>query len=240
MICLDKIRIGIFSLSSCEGCVVQILNLEDVLINILKNFEIESRILGTQKRTEPYDIAFVEGSVMSIEEEMELKKIRRNSRCLVALGECACHGGNFLVRDFSVGEILERFPGSETWYSNPIDKYVKVEYYIPGCPIDKEEFFTVFRSLLLEKFPEQTSNTVCSECILKENSCLIDKGIACLGSITRGGCKAICPTFNRECFGCRGLNDDANIEGLIHTFKEKNIEPPTHLTAISKKEVRKV
>ncbi len=239
MIFLNKIRIGIFSLSSCEGCIVQILNLEDILLNLLKKFEIESRILGTQNRTESYDIAFVEGSVMSIDEEMELKKIRRMSKFLVALGECACHGGNFLVRDFNVGEILERFPGSETWYSNPIDRYVRIEYYIPGCPIDKEEFFTVFKSLLLEKFPEQISNTVCSECILKENNCLIDKGIACLGSITRGGCKAICPTFNRECYGCRGLSDDANVEGLLQTFKEKNIEPPTHLTLITRREGRK-
>lgn len=231
---MSKVRVGVFSLSSCEGCVVQILNLEDVLLNILKNFEVESRLLGTFRGSEPYDIAFVEGAVMSIEEEMELKKIRGFSRILVALGECACHGGNFLVKDFGVGEVSELLPGLGTWYAYPLDKYVRVDYQIPGCPIDKEEFFTVFKSLLLEKFPEQVSITVCSECVLRENSCLIEKGLACLGPITRGGCRAICPTFNRECYGCRGLSDDANIEGLLHTFKEKNVSAPSHLIPASK------
>lgn len=230
---------GIFNLSSCEGCLVQILNLEDILLNILKTFEVESRVLGTLGKNEPYDIAFVEGSVMSIEDEMELKKIRGASRILVALGECACHGGNFLVKDFDVDEINEIFPGSEKWYSHPIERYVRVDYRIPGCPIDKEEFFTVFKSLLLEKFPEQASFTVCSECILKENSCLIEKGLACMGPITRGGCKAICPTFNRECYGCRGLNDDANIDGLLHTFKEKGISIQPYMLPSKKGEVKR-
>lgn len=229
---------GIFNLSSCEGCVVQILNLEDILLNILKAFEVESRVIGTLDKSEPYDIAFVEGSVMSIEEEIELKKIRSTSKILVALGECACHGGNFLVKDFDVGEINELFPGSEAWYSHPLDKYVRVDYHIPGCPIDKEEFFTVFKSLLLEKFPEQVSFTVCTECILKENSCLIEKGVICIGPITRGGCKAICPTFNRGCHGCRGLSDDANIEGLLHTFKEKGLSIPPYMIPTAKGEVK--
>ncbi|MBC7091706.1 MAG: NADH:ubiquinone oxidoreductase [Nitrososphaeria archaeon] len=236
---MDKIRVGIFNLSSCEGCLVQILNLEDILLNILKTFEVECRVLGTIGKSEPYDIAFVEGSVMSIEDEMELKKIRGASRILVALGECACHGGNFLVKDFDVDEINEMFPGSQKWYSHPIERYVRVDYRIPGCPIDKEEFFTVFKSLLLEKFPEQASFTVCSECILKENSCLIEKGVACMGPITRGGCKAICPTFNRECYGCRGLNDDANIDGLLHTFKEKGISIQPYMLPSKKGEVKR-
>lgn len=237
---MDKIRVGIFNLSSCEGCLVQILNLEDTLLNILKTFEVESRVLGTLGKSEPYDIAFVEGSVMSIEDEIELKKVRGASKILVALGECACHGGNFLVKDFDVGEINEMFPGSEKWYSHPLDRYVRVDYRIPGCPIDKEEFFAVFKSLLLEKFPEQASSTVCSECILKENSCLIEKGLACMGPITRGGCKSICPTFNRECYGCRGLSDDANIEGLLHTFKEKNISVQPYMLPPKKGEVKKL
>ncbi|RLE85860.1 MAG: hypothetical protein DRJ39_00885 [Thermoprotei archaeon] len=69
---------------------------------------------------------------------------------------------------------------------------------------------------------------------MRENACLLDLGIPCLGPITRGGCKAACPSVGRECIGCRGLAEDANIESLISIMKEKGIEIPEYLYNLQK------
>ncbi|OYT30256.1 MAG: NADH:ubiquinone oxidoreductase [Thermofilum sp. ex4484_82] len=230
----DKLKIGIFSLSSCEGCLVQMLNLEDYLLEIFENLSlVECRILGV-KNGDEIDVAIVEGAVMSDDEEKRLAKIRQKSKILVAFGDCACHGGKFIVKDFDVEEIDTKLPRTGKFRAYPLDKYVKVDYYVFGCPVDKGEVLDLFKDLLLGRIHVSKSYNVCAECILRENACLLDLGIPCLGPITRGGCKAACPSVGRECIGCRGLAEDANIESLISIMKEKGIEIPEYLYNLQK------
>ncbi len=236
-----KAKVGLFCLSSCEGCMVEILNLEDRLLDLLEYIDIvESRILGVHSEEE-IDIAFVEGCVMHEEEEKKIQEIRERSKIVVALGDCACSGGKFLFKDFTFREIEIDLPVTgNKLRADPIDKYVKVDYYLRGCPVSNEEFVELVKDLLLQKIFREKTYSVCSECILFEKDCLIDKGYPCLGPITMGGCKAVCPANGKYCYGCRGLYEDANIDGLIRIFKEKGIEVPTYLFDLLKirKEVR--
>ncbi len=227
-----KLRIGIFSLSSCEGCLVQMLSLEDYILDILKNVDlIDCRLLGVSGDG-AVDVAIVEGAVMSNEEEKRLIKIRKKSGILIAFGDCACHGGKFLVKDFGVGEINANLPRVGRFKADPLDKYVKVDYYVYGCPVSGEEVLELFKDLLLGREHKPKSYNVCAECILRENACLLDRGVVCLGPITRGGCRAVCPTFGRGCIGCRGLAEDANVESLISVMREKGIEVPEYFHAL--------
>lgn len=232
-----RLRVGIFSLSSCEGCLVQVLNLEDLLIEILESVDlVDCRLLGIKKDYDTLDVAIVEGSVMSDEEEMELRELRKRARVLVALGDCACHGGKFLMKDFSLEAIPMKLPRGVTKFrSDPLDKYVKVDYYIYGCPIDSEDFLRFFKDMLLGREYRAAPYSVCAECILRENECLLDRGIACLGPITRGGCRAVCPSSGRPCIGCRGLAEDANLESLVEIFEEKGMEVPEYLWDLVKR-----
>ena len=229
-------RIGIFSLSSCEGCLVHMLALGGDLLEVLGNVRVTAcRILGVRDDGGGLDVAIVEGSVMSEEEEERLREIRRRSRILVALGDCACHGGRFVVKDFGVERIDIDLPrGVRGFRSDPLDKHVRVDYYLYGCPADKEEILTLFKDIMLGRAFKPKGYNVCSECILRENECLLDAGVACLGPITRGGCRALCPSFGRECIGCRGLAEDANIDSLVRTMRERGIEPPDHLMALNR------
>ena len=237
---VHKLKVGFFELSSCEGCMVQILNLEDDLLKILNSLDIVAcRILGIKDSGEKIDVSIVEGSVMSDKEKEELLDIRNRSRVLVALGDCACNGGRFIVKDFGFKDIDLRLPrGQEKFMADPLDKYVKVDYYVYGCPIDRQEVAELFKDILLEKKFRAKPYSVCSECILRENDCLLDKNIACLGPITRGGCKAICPTMSRGCFGCRGLAEDANIKSLIEIFEKRGIKVPDYLRLMLKEGVK--
>ncbi|RLE73436.1 MAG: NADH:ubiquinone oxidoreductase [Thermoprotei archaeon] len=228
-----KPRVGIFSLSSCEGCLVQLFSIEDRILDILGSVELaECRLLGVED-CGTLDVAIVEGAVTSKEEEERLIEIRKKSKILIAFGDCACHGGRFLVKDFD-REIDANLPRVGKFKSEPLDKYVEVEYHVYGCPVSREEILELFKDLLLGRPHRPKSYNVCAECILRENDCLLDHGVACMGPITRGGCRAICPTFKRECIGCRGLSEDANIEALITVFKEKGIEIPEYLPLLKK------
>lgn len=227
-----KPRIGIFSLSSCEGCIVEILGVEERFFDILKLISIvESRVLGVSGgELEPLDIALVEGAVTRKEEEELLKRIRKRSRVLVALGDCACYGGRSLVKDYEVDRIKAELPGGlNEFRSDPIERYVKVDYKLYGCPVSKQEFLKLLKDLLLSRIFQQPAYNVCAECLLNGADCLLEKGELCLGPITRAGCKALCPSVGSPCIGCRGLSDDANVEAFIEILKMKGLEVPRYV-----------
>jgi coenzyme F420-reducing hydrogenase gamma subunit len=46
-------------------------------------------------------------------------------------------------------------------------------------------------------------------------------GTPCLGPATRTGCGALCPSYDRGCFGCFGPSDTTNLvslSDLMHTL----------------------
>ena len=44
---------------------------------------------------------------------------------------------------------------------------------------------------------------------------LLEKGVVCLGPLTRCGCEAICTRYGDACYGCRGLMDAANVPAAL-------------------------
>jgi len=225
-------KVGIFSLSSCEGCIVEILALEEEFLDILSMIHVsDCRVLGIKDEDGEIDVAFVEGAVMSPWDEAKIKKIRERSKILVAIGDCAVSGGRYMFRDFGLEEIDKKLPRMGKYKAHPLSKYVKVDYCVPGCPIIKEEFKRLLKDILIKRKPLIPHNDVCSECPRYYN-CLIDEGKPCLGPITMGGCGAYCPSRSRECVGCRGLYEDANVKALIEVFRKKGIRIPTHLVKL--------
>ena len=48
---------------------------------------------------------------------------------------------------------------------------------------------------------------------------MVSQGIPCLGPVTQAGCGAICPAYNRGCYGCFGPMEAANGDALGHQFQ---------------------
>ncbi len=214
---MSKPRVAFFSFSSCEGCQLVVLSIEEQLLELAKLIDIVSFREAMSEKSDNYDIAFVEGSITRTSEIERLKTIRETAKVVIALGACATIGGvNCLknqyemkyVKDIVYGKMADKF---DTIPTRPIEAVVKVDYWIHGCPIDKKEFIEVTKAILLGKTPRVPDYPVCVECQMKENVCLFDKGMVCLGPVTRAGCDAICPTYNDGCVGCRGLIDDPNL-----------------------------
>jgi len=64
----------------------------------------------------------------------------------------------------------------------------------------------MLRKYAIGGLPLMLSETVCSECKRKGLTCvMVFQGIPCLGPITVSGCGALCPSFQRGCYGCYGL-----------------------------------
>ncbi len=219
-------KIAIVGFSCCEGCQIQFLNLGETLLNILGAADIVNfRFAKGENQAGPFDIAFVEGSIVAPEEVEALKEVREKSKLLIALGVCACCGGVQSIKNFLPHlEVRRRVYGNAKLEHeaaeevHPIDDYVKVDHYIPGCPFDRKGFLDTLKLALMGKKPSPIDYNVCAECKLRENGCLLDKKIFCMGPVIRGGCNALCPTRNYPCEGCWGPSADA--EGRIGAFLE--------------------
>ena len=113
---------------------------------------------------------------------------------------------------FNTGNALYKQNKYETTTARAVGEIVEVDAFIPGCPIDTGEFVRVVKNLVLGKKPDIPDYPVCVECKRNENVCVYEKGISCLGPVTRAGCDARCPSNGGYCFGCRGLIPEPNIK----------------------------
>ena len=229
---LDKPKVGVFGFTGCEGCQLQIANKEDTLAALLGAIEIRNFRLISSDKADDYDIAFVEGSVVTDEEVAELKKIRAQAKILVAMGACAILGGVHNLRSrFPLPETIEAVYGEQPQAVGPVRRLsdvVPVDLELPGCPINKAEFEWLVRHLILGIEPQFPQYSVCMECKQRVNSCVLDMGTLCMGPVTRGGCNAICPLNHFGCWGCRGPAEEANYHSMAqilrdHGFSERKI-----------------
>ncbi|PIR17750.1 MAG: NADH:ubiquinone oxidoreductase [Deltaproteobacteria bacterium CG11_big_fil_rev_8_21_14_0_20_49_13] len=215
---MSKPRVAFFDFASCEGDQLQVVNLEESLLDLLGHVDVVEFREAMKERSDSYDIAFIEGSITRKADEERLKKIRANAKILIALGACATIGGiNSLknyrdqktVRQEVYGDKWELF---DTYPARPIDAVVKVDYKIHGCPINRTEFLNIVKSLLMGQKPCIPNYPICVECKQNGNVCVFEKGMSCVGPVTRAGCGACCVNEGAVCWGCRGLVDNPNTD----------------------------
>ncbi|MBD3310415.1 NADH:ubiquinone oxidoreductase [Candidatus Woesearchaeota archaeon] len=223
---MAKPKVGVWSFTGCEGCQVEMLNCPEIMDLLDKVKVMRFPILEERDEKGKYDICFVEGAITTKEEEEKLKDVRKRTNFLVALGTCATYGGIPSIKNFLDEKKVEKTVYRNTSYlhsekAEPLEKFIKVDYNMRGCPPDKDEFVRVFKDLLLEKKPKEPDFPVCVECRKKENPCLLEQGHFCLGPVTHGGCDAVCPSNEVMCHGCRGPLKDANIKREIEIFEKK-------------------
>ena len=216
---MSKPRVAIFDFACCEGCQLQIVNLEEEILDLIGAVDVVEWREAMSEQSDEYDIAIIEGSITRPEDEERIKVIRERAAVLVTLGACSSIGGlNKMKNNFDLNEVRQCVYGDagtmehlNTTKTKAVDEVVKVDFKILGCPIETKDFTRIVRSLLLGKTPENPLYPVCVECKAKGNVCLWETEQICLGPITRAGCDARCPSASARCIGCRGPVDDPNI-----------------------------
>ncbi len=224
---MSKPRVAIFDFACCEGCQLQIVNMEEEILDLLSVADVVEWREAMSEQSETFDVAIVEGSITRPQDEERLKKIRSRAKVLVALGACATIGGvNKIKNSMNQDDVKKTVYGKhaddphlDTYATKALDEVVKVDVHIHGCPIDRKEFGHVIRCLVTGRKPFLPTYPVCVECKLKGNVCLYEKGEICLGILTRAGCGARCPSAGFWCYGCRGFLEDANFEAAEESMK---------------------
>ncbi len=132
---------------------------------------------------------------------------------------------------------------------------VPVEYFVPGCPPTVDLILKVVNALATNSLPPvgaviASEKSLCDECERKKEKkmiskiyrtheiipdserCLLEQGLLCMGSATRGGCGALCVKVNIPCRGCfgppAGVKDQgaklvSSIASIYETKDEKDI-----------------
>ena len=103
--------------------------------------------------------------------------------------------------------------------STPIADHVRVDFELRGCPINKRQLVEVIAAFLAGRRPLVPPHSVCIECKLRANVCvLVARGAPCLGPVTHAGCGALCPAYDRGCYGCYGPKETPNPPSLSAWF----------------------
>jgi coenzyme F420-reducing hydrogenase gamma subunit len=215
-------RLAVWKFASCDGCQLTLLDCEDELLDIAAAVDIAYFPEATRGEvTGPYDISLVEGSITTDHDAARLREVREMSTSLVVVGACATAGGIQALRNWADVEEFVSIVYANPDYidtlatSTPIADHVVVDLELRGCPISKSQLLEVVDALLHERRPDLPGHSVCVECKLRGTACvMVAQGIPCLGPVTRAGCGALCPAYNRGCYGCFGPADSINIDAL--------------------------
>lgn len=219
--------IAVYGLTGCAGELLVILENLEKLIPFVK---VQSFPFAQSKneKHKTADISFVEGSISQKHDIEKLKEIRKKSRWLVAVGNCAVWGcvQKGACNKFSVAEMMKDTYGADIDYealpAAPLKEHVRVDAELSGCPINATQLLSVTANLLRDHLPYITSKPVCLECKLRENPCvLIEDDLPCLGPVTAAGCGALCPSFGAACYGCWGPCEEPQMEAMATILEEK-------------------
>lgn len=224
-----KPRLAVFKFASCDGCQLSLLDAEDELLAVVGAVDIAYFPEATSRmEAGPYDIALVEGSITTPHDKQRIQEVRRNSKYLITIGACATAGGIQALRNWGdTDEFLRTVYASPQYISTlatstAIADHIPVDFELRGCPINHYQLIEVLQALLGGRKPRTRTHSVCMDCKQRGNVCItVATGTPCLGPVTQSGCGAICPTFNRGCYGCYGPAQQIHAQSLTdHLIRE--------------------
>jgi coenzyme F420-reducing hydrogenase gamma subunit len=207
-----KPKVAFFDFACCEGCQLQVANFGEMLLDIIGSIDlVEFREVMSEKWDKNYDISIIEGSITTEHAVERIKKIRERSKIIMAYGSCATIGGvNGMKNNFNLEDIRRYVYGKDyaffpTIKTRAVHQVVDVDYFVNGCPVYQPEFIEVLKAVLLGIPYHVPDKAVCVECKLNENVCMYDRGVTCLGPVTKAGCNSWCINHGNICYGCRGM-----------------------------------
>lgn len=222
-----KPKLAVWKFASCDGCQLSILDCEDELLAVAAQVEIANFPEASRAVVRgPYDVSLVEGSITTPHDAERIRQVRQASKFLVTIGACATAGGIQALRNFKdVREFISVVYAHPDYISTldtstPISAHVPVDFELHGCPVNKAQVLEVLTAYLYGRKPNIPSHSVCVECKARGIPCvMVAHGTPCLGPATHAGCGALCPAYNRGCYGCFGAKEAPNTASLAVAWK---------------------
>jgi NAD-reducing hydrogenase small subunit len=160
-------RIATAWLGGCSGCHMSFLDLDERLIELAALADVVySPIADVKQFPEDVDVALVEGAIVNEEHVESIHQIRKNTRVLVSLGDCAVTGNVSALRNLVPVEDVLRSVYLERGTTprqipnepgivprllhrvEPVHRLVKVDVFLPGCPPSADQIWDVLSALL--------------------------------------------------------------------------------------------
>ena len=87
---MSKVKLATVWLDGCSGCHMSLLDIDEAIIAVAKKADIVyGPLVDAQEFPEGVDVTLVEGAVSSQDDLKLIQTIRKHSRLVVALGDCA-------------------------------------------------------------------------------------------------------------------------------------------------------
>lgn len=230
-------RLGVFKFASCDGCQLSLLSCEDELLAVAGKVDIVYFLEATSRiEPGPYDIALVEGSITTPLDEKRIQEVRRTSSTVVTIGACATAGGIQSLKNWADHEDFLKCVYARPEFiqtlatSTAIADHIPVDFELRGCPINRHQLLDVLIALLNNRSPRTPRHSVCMDCKRRGTVCVeVAQGIPCLGPVTHAGCGALCPAYDRGCYGCFGPMAQPNCSSLSDTLTAQGASTETLL-----------
>ncbi|PIR00899.1 MAG: oxidoreductase [Nitrospinae bacterium CG11_big_fil_rev_8_21_14_0_20_45_15] len=226
---VKKPKVAVWKFASCDGCQLSLLDCEDELLAVTEQIEIANFPEASRAVIKgPYDLSLVEGSITTPHDAERIQMVRSVSKFVITIGACATAGGIQALRNFKdVNEFISVVYASPDYISTldkstPISEHIKVDFELRGCPIDKMQLVEVISAFLKGRKPNTPAHSTCIDCKRRGTVCvMVSQGKMCMGPVTHSGCGALCPSYNRGCYGCFGPKETANTSSLSSWHKKQ-------------------
>lgn len=227
--------LAVWKFASCDGCQLSLLDCEKELLSLAEEVKIAYFREATRANLRgPYDLSLVDGSITTPDDMRRILRIRQVSKFVVTLGACATAGGIQALRNFKDVKEFTSIVYARPEYietlaaSTPISRHIPVDFELRGCPVNKQQLLDVIRAYLHGGRPNISTASVCMECKRRGNVCvMVARGVPCLGPVTQDGCGgALCPSYQRGCYGCFGPMESPNTAALSGWLRRLGVKEP--------------
>jgi NAD-reducing hydrogenase small subunit len=170
---MTKPKVSSDWMAGCSGCHMSFLDIDERIATVLDLVDLRSSPITDLKHPDEtgVDVGILEGGINNTSNEEVALRMRKYSKILVALGDCAVFGGVPAMRNFfTIEESLRRaYIETESTDSSgkipddpelciptrvrALQEVVPVDVFVPGCPPDADAIFFVLSELAQGRIP---------------------------------------------------------------------------------------
>jgi len=170
-----KPRVATVWMGGCSGCHMSLLDMDERLLELAGCMDlVYGPLLDVKEFPEAVDVTLVEGAIANEDHLALIRTVRRRTKLLVALGDCAVTGnvtalrnvfgeaGLVLTHVYGAGAPGRRPAGPDSVVPRlldrvwPVHQVVDVDLFLPGCPPSADIIHFVLSELLDGRTPDLT------------------------------------------------------------------------------------